>query len=173
MPPFQSTVTSNMGLGVVGDIFDDGPRRCQPFILVADGDATNLIGRAFTMKAGLEGVAEPGRDGVQPFAGILVNSKEYALYGVPGNAFGASLTLADNVIGELLSEGSIIVSVPAAAGIGDAVFFDLITGAISTALQAAATPAGTAKIVGAYVDRFIPTAAGLAVITLSPSSRSA
>jgi hypothetical protein len=166
---FQSTIQTAMGAGLPGELFDDGPRRAQPFTLRSDSAADNVFGRAFTVLS--EGVAEAGKDGSQVFAGILINPKAAPLYGVSGDPYGASLTVPNEYIGELLSEGSIWVTLPAAANIGDAVYFTDATGVITTTAPGAAAPANSTLIKGAFVDRFTVTAAGLAVITLTNASR--
>lgn len=168
---FQTAVQDEMGFGVVGEIFDDGPHRAQPFILRSDSAADNVFGRAFTVLS--EGVAEAGKDGTQIFAGILINPKTHASYGTTaGGPLAPTLTLANEVVGELLSEGSIVVTLPAAAAIGDLVWFTDATGVLTTTAPDAAAPANSTQIKGAYVDRFTVSGAGLAVITLAGSPRS-
>jgi hypothetical protein len=170
---FQSTVNDEMAFGVVGEIFDSGPHRAQPFTITSDDAALNVFGRAFTVVS--EGVAEAGKDGAQVFAGILVSPKEHVSYGTAaGGPLAASITLPNGTIGTLLSEGSIVVALPANANIGDLVYFTDATGILTTTAPGAAAPANSTLIEGAYVDRFTPTAVAgytLAVITLSPNSR--
>lgn len=168
---FQSTVDLNQGFGVIGELFDNGPHRAQPFILRSDDAANNVFGRAFTVVS--EGVAEAGKDGTQVFAGILVNPKEHASYGTTaGGPLAPTTTLANEVVASLLSEGSIVVSLPAAAAIGDLVYYTDADGSLQTTAPGAAAPAGATLIEGAYVDRFTVAGAGLAVITLAGSPRS-
>jgi hypothetical protein len=169
---FQSTVTLDQGFGVIGEIFDNGPVRAQPFIIVSDLEADNVFGRAFTVTA--EGKAEAGKDGTQVFAGILINPKDQSSNGTTGGgALAPTLTIPNNTVAQLLSEGSIVVTLPASANIGDAVYFTDATGVIVTTAPGAAAPASSTLIKGAYVDRFTRTGAGLAVITLAPNSRAA
>lgn len=163
---FQSTVDLAQGFGVIGELFDDGPHRAQPFTLVSGDAANNVIGRAFTVTS--EGVAAAG--GANPFAGILVNPKSYASFGSGSGTLAPTLTLANQTVGELLSEGSIIVTLGASADVGDLVYFTNATGVLTTTAPGAAAPALSTLIKGAYVDRFDLTS-GLAVITLSPNSR--
>jgi hypothetical protein len=168
---FQTTVSAEQALGVIGELFDDGPHRAQPFLIISDDAADNVFGRAFTITA--EGKAEAGKDGAQVFAGILVNPKEHALLGtLAGGSLAPSLTIPNNTIATLLSEGSVIVTLPASANIGDLVYFTDATGVLTTTAPGAAAPASSTLIEGAYVDRFTRTGAGLAVITLAGSPRS-
>lgn len=167
---FQTAVDLNQGFGVIGEIFDSGPHRAQPFIIDSTDPANNVFGRAFTVLS--EGKAAAGAEGGS-FAGILINPKAHASYGTAaGGPLAPTLTLADNVVGELLSEGSIIVTLPAAAAIGDLVYFTDATGVLTTIAPGGVAPANSTLIEGAYVDRFTVADAGLAVITLAGSPRS-
>ena len=166
---FQSTVSAQQGFGVVGDIFDDGPLRAQPFTLRTVSAANNVFGRAFTIVS--EGIASAGQPGSQVFAGILVSPKEHALV---GNGLAPSLTLPNETVATLLSVGSFVAALPANANIGDVVYFTNATGVLTTTAPGAAAPANSTLIRGAYVDRFTPTAVAgytLAVVTLTPISR--
>jgi hypothetical protein len=160
--PFQSSVSLKQGFGVVGELFDDGPRRAWSYILRSVSAANNVFGRAFTVKS--EGVAECGNpSGTAVFAGILVNPKVNPLLGTSSGTLAPSLTLPNETQGELLTEGSIIVSLPAAAAIGDVVIFDNTTGALSTIAPGADLPANKSPA-HAVVSRFTVSGAGLAVI---------
>lgn len=169
---FQSSVSANQGFGVVGEIFDNGPHRVQPWTLRSDSAADNVFGRAFTVLS--EGVAEAGKDGAQVFAGILVSPKEHAL---TGSGLSPSLTLPNETIASLLSEGSVVVTLAATANIGDAVCYTNATGVLVTVAPGGAVPANHTLIPGAYVDRVTPNplvaGATLAVVTLPPNSRTA
>lgn len=168
--PFQSAVDLNQGFGVPGELFDDGPHRSQPFVLDSADAANNVFGRAFTVVS--EGVAEAGgADAV--FAGILVNPKAHASFGTAvGGPLAPTLVLANDVPCELLSEGSVVVTLGAGAAIGDLVYYTDATGVLTTTAPGAAAPANSTLIKGAYVDRFTVSGAGLAVITLAGSPRS-
>lgn len=162
---FQSTVFLQQGFGVAGELFTDSPRRAESFILNSADAAYNVFGRAFTVTS--EGVAAAG--GTNPFAGFLVNPKGSVLQGTQaGGSLAPTLTLPNYAQGELLTMGSIIVNLPAAAAIGDLVVYDNTTGALSTITPSAALPVGT-TFAQAKVDYFTVTAAGLAVITVSPT----
>lgn len=166
---FQSTVSAQQGFGIVGERFDDGPTRAQPWTLRSGSAANNVFGRAFTAVS--EGVASAGQPGTQVFAGILIDPKEHAL---PGSSVSPSLTLPNETIASLAFEGSFIVALPATAAIGDLVYFTNATGILTTTAPGAAAPALSTRIPGAFVDRFVPTAVAgytLAVITIPPSSR--
>lgn len=166
---FQSTVKNALGFGVVGERFDDSPHRAQPFTLRSDNAANNVFGRAFSVVS--EGVAKAGKTGSLTFAGILVSPKEHALI---GNGLAPSLTLPNETIATLASEGSWIVALPATAAIGDLVYFTDATGILTTTAPGAAAPANSTRIKDAYVDRVTPVAVAgytLAVITLPSNTR--
>lgn len=136
---FQTTVNIFSAFGVVGDVVYTGPIRAVPYVLVSDPEA-NVIGRAFTVTNGadpdpslnsaLPGEAVVGGTGV--FAGILINSKEYPGFGTSGNPLAASITLPDEATGSLLQMGEVVVTLPAAANIGDLVFYDNDDGILET-----------------------------------------
>ena len=157
---FQSTVSTAQGFGVVGEVAFDGPTRAQPYVLVSADASYNVVGRAFTVTS--EGVAAAGGSGV--FAGILVHPKHYASYGTAvGGPLAPTLTLANNATGELLTMGEIVVALPGAAAIGDAVKYNTTTGILGTG-----TPgAGEAAVPNAKVSHYTVSGAGLAVITLT------
>lgn len=163
---FQATVFTTPGFGVPGELYTDGPHRAQSFILSSADAAYNIIGAtAFTVSS--EGVAAAG--GTAPFAGILVNPKVYATSGTTGGGtLAPTMTLPNNTQAEILSMGSIVVTLPAAAAIGDYVVYDTTTGALSTIAPGADLPVGKA-FAQAVVDYYTVSAAGLAVITLSPT----
>lgn len=132
---FQSTVAAAQGFGVVGDLFAEGPTRARPFLLDSASAAYNIMGRAFTIKS--EGVAEAG--GTGPFGGLLIGPKEQAMQGTSADGtLAPTLTLRNDEIAELCDMGEVIVSVPAAAAIGDKVLYDTTTGALSTVAPVAA-----------------------------------
>jgi hypothetical protein len=162
---FQSSVFLAQGFGVPGELYTDGPHRAESFILESASAAYNIIGAtAFTVTN--EGIAAAGGTGV--FAGILVNPKVYATSGTVSGALAPTLTLPNETQAELLTMGSIVVTLPAAAAIGDSVIYDNTTGALSTIAPGADLPSGK-TFANAVVDYYTVSAAGLAVITLSPA----
>ena len=134
----QTTVNIWSAAGVPGDLAFDGPMRSSPFNL--NSSTPNIIGYAYTKTnganpnpsgaAGNAGTAQVGGSGI--FAGILVNSKEYASYGTTGSPLGATLTLPNYTIGELMIMGQIWVSLPGSASVGDLVEYDPATGALNS-----------------------------------------
>lgn len=143
--PFQSTVAFDQGFGVPGELFLDGPTRAQAMLLDSASAAYNIIGAtAFTVKS--EGVAEAG--GVNAFAGILANPKTQASNGtVAGGTLAPTLTLPNNRVAELVTMGQMIVTLPAAANIGDRVCYNTTTGALLTTAAEAAFTASQATTV--------------------------
>lgn len=122
----QTAVNINYGFGLVGDIITDGPQRADVLNLDSNG---GTIGYAFT-KSSTTGVATQGGTGV--FAGILANSKVYALKGTGGNPLNPTLTLPGYSQGEFLTMGTIVVTLTNTANIGDIIEFDQTTGALTS-----------------------------------------
>lgn len=158
---FQQAVQFFMGLGVPGELYDDGPHRALPYTLVSADATYNVFGRAFSVTS--EGIAAAGNTGTAVFAGILINPKSAALLGDSTGTLTSSLALPNNALGQLLIEGEIVVTLPAAAAIGDLVIYDNTTGILSTITPATALPVGKSSAY-AVVDRFTVSGAGLAVI---------
>lgn len=172
---FQSVVSFLPGLGVPGELYDNGPHRAEPFILNSVTNP-NVFGYAFTVSS--QGVAVVGNPGANKvFAGYLVNPKNSALYGTAGDVLAPTLILPDQNIGQILNMGSIIVSLPlpvspTVVNIGDLVVYNNLTGALSTIAPGANLPVGFSPGY-AVVDRFTPNTAtvsgtfGLAVIRVT------
>jgi hypothetical protein len=135
---FQTAVNIELGFGIPGALYDDGPVRCAEYELNSAQASYNVIGAtAFTVTS-----ADPGDNsgsavavagGTGAFAGILMNPKVYANYGTSaGGPLTSNLTLPNFTLAELLSMGDIVVSLPGPANIGDLVCYDQTTGRIST-----------------------------------------
>lgn len=175
----QSTVSKNIGFGVVGEFFLDGPVRAQPGRLDSTDAANNVIGRAFTVKddatASFETSADPQPLDVQAggtgrFAGILAMPKTYPLYGTAADgSLAASMTLPNNTMVELVHEcAGLIVTLGAACAIGDWLYFTNATGVLTTAAPGIANaPANSTRVPGGRVTRYESAAAGLAVVTFN------
>lgn len=134
---FQTQVNIEQAFGVPGALYSDAPLRAQPAELVSASAAYNVVGAtAYTVTTADPGdnsaslVAAAGGPGA--FAGILMNSKEYATSGPSTGALNPTMTLPNGFIGDLVLGGDLIVSIPGPANIGDAVAYDLTTGALST-----------------------------------------
>lgn len=165
--PFQSTVALKTGFGVPGEFADTGPRLVQPFNLVSALASYNVFGRGFSITS--EGTAAAGNTGSAKFAGILVSPKESALLGTSGDTLAPSLQIANNKPGQLCTMGGVIVSLPAAAAIGDLVVYDNTTGILTTITPSTSLPAGKSPAY-AFVDVYtVPSGGGYAVIRLQPS----
>lgn len=156
----QQAVNINMGFGVVGELFLDGPLRGQPGIIDSDGVTNpNRVGRVFTQVAGADTHCTVGGTGV--FFGILANPKVYPLFGTAsGGSLAPSLDLGQYAIGEFVYDTTgIFVLFAGAANIGDDVYYDTTTGAIVT--QASSAPSSGAQRVA--------FASNVATVSLSPA----
>jgi len=165
---FQSTVFINQAVGVPGELSFEGPLRAETFTIVSSSAALNIIG-ATACSVTSQGFCAAGNvGGALPFAGILVDPKAVALFGVGGIPLNPTLTVPNNTIVECATMGSFYVTLPAAAAIGDLVVFNNTSGALSTIAPGAPLAAGT-SFANAVVDYFTVTAAGPAVITMTPA----
>lgn len=150
------------GAGVPGELYTDGPHISESFIINSASAAYNIIGAtAYTVVS--QGIAAAGGTGA--FAGILVNPKIYALENTP--ALAPTLVLPNYTQADLLTMGTIFVTLPATAAIGDYVIFDQTTGALSTITPGTSLPSGK-SFANALVSYYTVTAAGLGIITLTP-----
>jgi hypothetical protein len=166
---FQQTVFLQQGFGVPGELYTDSPHRAWEYTLVSASAAYNIIGAtAYTLTS--QGIAQAGNTGgTGVFVGVLANPKEQTLFGVGGSPLSPTLVLPNNVLASLVTMGDLVVTLPAAAAIGDYVIFDNVTGALSTVPPSTSPFPGTGKSAAfAVVSYFTVAAAGLAVITLNP-----
>ena len=157
---FQKQVLINKSSAVIGDVFTDEPIRAESFIL--NSTSPNVIGYLYTVSA--QGVATVGGTGI--IAGILVNSKQYSLYGDATGTLAPSLTLPNNAQATLVKMGTVVVNLPAAAAIGDEIQYNTTTGALISVAPGTAPATGYA-VCNAVVSRYTVTAAGPAVITIT------
>ena len=165
MSGFQTTVFLQQGAGVPGELYNSYPHRTQSYILNSGSAANNIIGSTCCTLTS-QGLVAAGGTGI--FAGFLVDPKNIALFGAPGSTpLSPTLVVPNNTQVECLTESSIWVTLPAAAAIGDVIIFNQTTGQISSQIPSAALSSGF-SFANAVVDYFTVTAAGLAVITVTP-----
>jgi hypothetical protein len=155
----QSSVALAQGFGVPGELYLDGPYRAQPGVI--DSAGPNTVGFAFTQVAASAGHCSVG--GTGPFFGFLANPKVAALFGTTGGgALAATLNLPQYNTGEFVySATGLVVSVTAAANIGDLVDYVAATGAIATRL-------GVQPSTGAQRVANV-AATGVATVSLTPA----
>lgn len=179
--PFQTSVSGQIGFGVVGELAVEGPLVAQPARLDSADAANNVVGRAFTVTSGATGSWTANGDavnpapmvvaagGTNPFAGILANPKVYVSGGtLAGGTLAPTLTLPDGTMAELiLSHPGVIVALPAASEVGDSVFYTNATGILTTTAPGAAAPAASTGPIG-RVERYDAAGSGLAVISVFP-----
>lgn len=164
---FQSTIFVNQGFGVPGELFTDSPHTATPYTIVSALESYNIIGAtACTIVS--QGVCKAGSTGTLGFAGILVNPKNQALFGVANVPLDPTLTVNNNMPVACATMGVVIVTLPAGAAIGDRVIYDNTTGALSTITPVAVLPVGK-TYANAIVSNFTVAGAGLAVITINPT----
>ena len=121
---FQTSVNQKLAVGVIGDFYDDSPRRVDPYTI---GSATaGSIGLAYTIDSTDPSKVVLGGSGV--FAGIAINSKERARAGLA-----ASLAFKQYDEAELCTMGRIWLSIADTVSVGMAACYDPDTGIISAA----------------------------------------
>ena len=168
---FQSTVRRDQAGGVVGEIIFGGPHRANSGILQSTDEANNVVGRAFKLVDGTDNTysADIGAiSATNPFVGILVNPKVYALRGeAPLDTLAPSITLPNAASGEFLTMGTIIVTMDAAASIGNDVYASDTNGTLTPVAVGDTPPSGYSQVPNAKVTYRNTTGAGDAIITLT------
>lgn len=160
---FQSTVSINMGAGVPGEQYSDGPWRAQSYTINSASAAYNIIG-ATVCSISAQGFCQAGNPGAAyVIAGLLVDPKDIALF----NGLSPTLTVPNFTQVECATMGSYFVTLPGAANIGDWLTYDETTGALGSVSPGTSLPGGTQWANG-VVDYFTTTGSGLAVVTLNP-----
>ena len=121
---FQTSVNQKLAVGVVGDFYDNSPRRVDPYTIASS--SAGSIGCAYTVDSSDPSKVNLGGTGV--FAGIAVNSKERARAGLA-----ASLAFKQYDEAEICSMGRVWLSIAADVTVGNAAYFNKTTGAIIAA----------------------------------------
>src|SRR5574337_1409545 len=175
---FQSATNVNqlMGFGIPGERYGSGPWRAEPFQLETTDPTNNIFGRAFSILSSgpttalSVGTVEAGNTNAnRAYAGILVDPKNYALYGDGVNPLNPSLTLPNGLIGQFVTTGEIVVALTNTPNVGDYVIFDNTSGALQGLAPATPVPVGFSKAY-AIVRSYVVVAQGhIAVIELNPS----
>lgn len=135
---FQTTVNQKLAVGIVGEFYDDSPRRVDPYTIVSE--SAGSIGKAYTVNATDPSQVVLGGEGV--FAGIAVNGKEFAV-----NGLAASIDFKQYDEAELCTMGRIWLSIADTVTVGMAAYFNTTTGAI-VAAASGETVSGCTEIAG-------------------------
>ena len=168
---FQSSVNTDLGFGVIGEAFLEGPWRATPANIYTADATKNVVGRAFTYTNGADSSGDAAvvvAGGTGAFAGILSNPKTYALVGTSaGGTLAPTLTLPNYTIGEFCNEtAGIVVTLAGAADVGYWVEFVQATGVLNAIAAGAPVTVGSTIIKGARIERY-DVASGLAVMSLN------
>lgn len=113
---FQNTVNRSVPFGMVGEIAIDSPSRVSPARITAKAGTPAAVGRAFgftdTTELGNYQVYDHVTVGAAPFFGILVQPKEYALYGNTAEGpLGASLEMPEGANASFIRMGIVNLDV--------------------------------------------------------------
>lgn len=155
----KAVVNSALGTGVVGEFYSNQPQRTRGQIINSATESLNVIGSVLTKVADSDDQSGVAASGV--FAGILCSPKSLVRQGLD-----AQTTIANGTQVEVAMQGYLIVNLPAAADIGDFVYFSDTTGVLSTAAPGATAPVGTSRVPGGTVQIKNVTDAGQGIIYL-------
>ena len=142
---------------VVGEFYATGDRITQGYILNSATEALNVVGSVVTQVAGKDN--EAGVAASTVFAGIICSPKSLAKEGLAPQA-----TIENGTPVEVAKSGFLGVKLPAAAAIGDYVYYSDTTGALVTGKRDAAPTAGHTRLPGGTVEYFNVAGEGAAVI---------
>lgn len=162
--PFQSTIEFFSGSGIPGELYTSAPVIAEAFTIVTtDHPEYNVFGRAFSQTD--QNIASAGQPVGSVYKGIMFGPKNNISLGIVGAPLSPTLTIPNETIAEIASEGTLFVELPDTASIGDVVIFDIATGELATQAPGTALPSGFANA-NATVVRFDVLEEGLAVIQL-------
>ncbi len=154
----QSSVTNQfLATGLPGEFSRSGNQETRGAILASAVEANNVVGCVVKTVTGNNfnvGVAANGN-----LAGILSSPKTGVRATLEPQAY---LPNASQV--EVAERGYLFVTLPAAAAIGDFVYYSDTTGALATAAPAATAPVGHSRLPGGLVQGQNVTGAGVGEI---------
>lgn len=143
MTGFQSSVNLYQSPAKAGDVAFNSPIRAKVYNL-SSASVPNIVGNAFSITSGgnpdptsgstLAGTAAVGGTGGSngKFAGILINSNEYALFGTSSGPLNPTMALPDNSAGTIAEFGEFWVNVDNVPNVGDLGTYDPADGSISS-----------------------------------------
>jgi hypothetical protein len=154
----QSSVTNKfLATGIPGEFSRSGFQESRGAILVSATEANNIVGRVVLTVANNDynvGVAANGN-----FAGILSSPKTSVRPSLEAQVF-----LPNETQVEVAERGYLFVNLPAAAAVGDFVYYSDTDGSLVTAAPAATAPVGHTRLPGGLVKGQNVTAAGVGEI---------
>ncbi len=173
MSQFQQTVNVYNPLGIAGEIAFSGPQRSKAANIYSAG-VPNYFGFAYTLSN--PATAEPSLaapngatatvGGTGVFAGIMTGVKQAYLSGTTaGGPLGATLAALDYSVQELTTMGSVFVSLPGPANVGDLITYDPLTGALNSvaptvAFTGSIAAGGSAGVADVLTVTAVATAGG-------------
>ena len=154
----QSSVSNKfLATGIPGEFSRSGNQETRGAILASGTEANNVVGRAVKTVTGNNfnvGVAANGN-----FAGLLSSPKTGIRANLDAQAFLPNATQV-----EVAERGYMFVTLPAAAAVGDFVYYSNTTGVLATAAPAATAPVGHSRLPGGLVQGQNVTGAGVGEI---------
>lgn len=126
----QNEVRTEQAVGIVGDIVLEGSVRACPCVLKSTNPENNIVGRGFCYVEDSD--TDVSADSGSVFAGILANSKTYALQGKDGLFLEPGLALPNSTNVELVTMTSgVLVELSTVASVGDHVFYNPLSGILA------------------------------------------
>ena len=154
----QSSVSNKfLATGIPGEFSRSGNQETRGAILASATEANNVVGRAVKTVTGNDynvGVAANGN-----FAGLLSSPKTGIRANLDAQAFLPNATQV-----EVAERGYMFVTLPAAAAVGDFVYYSNTTGVLATAAPAATAPVGHSRLPGGLVQGQNVTGSGVGEI---------
>lgn len=154
--------------GIAGEqAFNNPPIVALPWNIVSASAAYNIVGATgFSItSAGTAPTAAAGNTtGSLPFAGILVLPKNYANYN--GNLT-PTMTLPNNALVSLATVGSFNLILTNTPSVGDQVYMDNTTGALTSIAAGSVLPSGKTWINGTVQAYDATSSGGIAVVLLT------
>lgn len=159
MPFPQTTIRSDIGHGIPGEIAFDSPSRVTPYNLNSASAANNIFGRYFTRVAGSENLTTDVAGDVQAggtgtVGGILINPRNHVGLGDGTWALGSDSNVGNGTAVELLSMGIVFVMLATGGGrVGNRVQYNTTTGELDLLADGASPASGFAIVPNAQIDR--------------------
>lgn len=155
----KTVVNKALATGLPGEFFTDEPQRSQGKILSSTDASLNVMGVVVKQSNNTSEIV--GVDLAGAFAGILSTPKSLYREGLN------DLTLIPNGQQvEVIQQGYVTVVLPAAANIGDWVYYSDTDGTYETQAPGAAPSVGFSRLPGGTVQIFKVESAGVGVIYL-------
>lgn len=152
-----SVSNSKLAIGRTGEFYRTDNQRTLGAVLNSTTESLNAVGSVVLHVDGNDNQVGIAADG--NFAGVLISPKTALIPTLDPQAF-----ISNDQQVEFAQAGYLVVDLPAAASIGDFVYYSDTDGTLSTAAPGATAPVGSTRLPGGTVQEFNLTEAGQGVI---------